>query len=224
MKEAEQSGSRIWILANNVYYGKHNRRIVHCVVSLPYVKGQSYVKQRSKAIGIAMNHGISGGLIICHTHRAKDNEYIPDGYVHYHIVGVAGGNIKVFGKGEKADYVFKVIKDKRFNDYRGVRTYQEVKKLIAYQLSHCGIVKGSHALAWFGSMSYNYSVCGVKFGSKERFKADYPEAAAHLEEIYRLQCPNCKSTDVSITPAWLINVELSHDFHPNVTAWKRAHG
>lgn len=223
MKEAERASSRLWVLANKIYYGKRQRRIVHAVVSFPYVKGQSYQRQRSKAMGIAMKHGISGGFIICHPFRAQDHEYIPDGYVHYHIVGLAKGSIKVFEEGEKAPYIFKFIKDHKYHDYRGVRTYEEVKRLTSYQLSHCGIVKGSHALAWFGTMSYNYSICGVRFNTKARFSEDYPELARHLQEIYQIQCPKCHSTEVSITPAWRIESMLSYDFHPEVTLYLKGH-
>lgn len=222
MHEADVSGSRMWVLTNNVYYGRHRRRIVHVTISLPYQKGQSFYKMRSKAMGIAMKHGLSGGLIICHTHRAKEDEYVPDGYVHYHIAGVAGGHIKVFEKGEKAPYLFKVIKDKRFGDYRGIRTLKELKRLIGYQLSHCGIVKGHHSLAWFGSLSYNYSVCGIKFNTNERVAEDFPKMAEHLEEVRKTQCPKCGSTDVHVIPAWMVSSMLEYDFHPEVTEWLRA--
>lgn len=222
VSEGIQAAARTWVLTNELYAGRHHRRIVHAAVSLPYEKGMSYSQMRLKATRIAMNHGLSGGCAITHTHRAKNGEYIPDGYVHFHIVGIALGSIKVFSKGESAPYLFKVIKDKRFNDFRGVRTYKELRKLISYQLSHCAIVKGRHALSYFGFLGYHTTIMGVHFNTNARFKEDYPAAAAHLMDLKTVMCPNCGSTEVDIILPWRLDL-MDQDFHPEVTMWLKAH-
>jgi len=177
-------------------------RIVHCMVSLR-VRGHSYSSLRSKVEKIAMKHGISGGLVIFHPFRFDHDEgqYSFDGTVHFHIVGIAKGDVLWPEKGQPMDgYVFKQIQDPSSRGgrptYRGVRKFDQLLRLIRYQLSHCGIVKGHHSVAWFGVMTYNQSVFGVKFGSKSRFIQDYPEVVQHLNRYRGKTCPKCQSTQV----------------------------
>lgn len=221
--EGKTAAARMWILTNGLYAGRRYRRLLHVVVSFPYVKGSSYYSDRAKAYRIAEKRGISGGCIITHTHRAKEGEYLPDGYVHFHIVGVALGNVAVPQEGERLPYVFKVIRDAKYGDYKGVRTYKELSRLITYQLSHCAIKRGVHALSWFGFLSYNSTICGVKFNVDSRIREDYPSAVAYLEGLKQLSCPKCGSVDVARILPWEIEAFDSVDFHPNVTSYQKCH-
>jgi len=206
-KEAEESASRMWVLTRKVYLGKslgryRAGRIVHCMISLK-ARGLSYSKLRSRAEKIAMRHGISGGLVIFHPFRVDhdDGQYRFDGTVHFHVVGMVKGDVLWPEKGQQmSDYVFKQIQDPSSRGarptYRGITKFDDLLRLIRYQLSHCGIVKGHHAVAWFGLLTYNQSVFGVKFGSKERFKTDYPEVAEYLSRYQGKTCPKCQSNSV----------------------------
>lgn len=206
-KEAEKSGTRLWVLSRKVYLGKtlgryRAGRIVHAMISLR-ARGLSYTSLRSKAEKIAMKHGLSGGLVIFHPFRADhdDGQYKFDGYVHFHVVGLAKGDVLWPEKGqEMGDYIFKQIQDPSSRGgkptYRGVRKYDELLRLIRYQLSHCGLVQGHHAVAWFGCLTYNLKAFGVSFNSKERFEIDYPEVVEYLNRNLKKECPRCGSLQV----------------------------
>lgn len=205
--EAEESATRMWVLSRKVYLGKslgryRAGRIVHCMVSFR-IRGLSYSKARSKAEKIAMKHGISGGLVIFHPFRIDhdDGQYRYDGTIHFHIVGLAKGDVIWPEKGQvMSDYIFKQIQDPDSRGgkatYRGVRKYDQLLKLLRYQLSHCGVIKGHHAVAWFGCLTYNLKVFGVSFNSKARFIEDYPEVVAHLNRYRGKTCPKCNSDQV----------------------------
>jgi len=210
----------MWVLSRKVYLGKslgryRAGRIVHCVVSFR-ARGLSYTKARAKAERIAMKHGISGGTVIFHPFRTDDDgQYVHDGTIHFHIVGIAKGDILWPEKGQVMDdYVFKQIQDPNSRDgkatYRGVKKFEQLLRLIRYQLSHCGIIKGHHAVAWFGCLTYNMKVFGVSFNSKARFAIDYPDVVAFLARYRGKSCPKCNSTQVlQIWNADAIHV-LSH--------------
>lgn len=216
-KEAEESATRMWVLSRKVYLGKslgrcRAGRIVHAMISLR-VRGLSYSKLRSKAEKIAMKHGLSGGLVIFHPFRADhdDGQYKFDGYVHFHVVAIAKGDVLWPEKGEvMGDYIFKQIQDPGSRggkpSYRGVRKFDELLRLIRYQLSHCGLIKGHHAVAWFGCLTYNLKVFGVSFNSKERFAIDYPDVVEYLSRYRGKPCPKCGSLQVN--QVW--NSEYQH--------------
>ena len=216
-KEAEESATRMWVLSRKVYLGKslgryRAGRIVHCMVSFR-VRGLSYSKARSKAERIAMKHGVSGGIVIFHPFRVDhdDGQYKHDGTVHFHIVGLAKGDVLWPEKGQVMDdYIFKQIKDptstKERPTYRGIRKYDELLKLIRYQLSHCGIIQGHHTVAWFGCLTYNLKVFGVSFNSKERFAIDYPDVVEYLSRYRGKVCPRCSSDQVQ----QIFNPEFVH--------------
>ena len=205
--EAEESATRMWVLSRKVYLGKslgryRAGRIVHCMVSFR-VRGLSYSKARAKAEKIAMKHGVSGGIVIFHPFRVDHDsgQYKHDGTVHFHIVGIAKGDVLWPEKGQVMnDYIFKQIQDPSSRGgkptYRGVRKFDELLRLIRYQLSHCGIIKGHHAVAWFGCLTYNLKVFGVSFNSKERFIQDYPEVVEYLSRYRGKACPTCGSLQV----------------------------
>lgn len=197
-REAEESAIRLWVLTRKVYLGKtlgrfRAGRIAHVVISFKR-QGLSYAQARKKAYRIAEKHGICGGAVIFHPFRTdEEGQYIPDGYVHYHVVGLAKGEVVWPSPGSNLPYVFKHVPDPTNGDkktYLGVRKFANLLRLIRYQLSHAGLVQGTHALTWFGVLTYNQSVFGVKFGSKERFTNDYPEVSEYLNK-YRKGCPEC---------------------------------
>jgi len=200
-REGEESAIRMWVLTRRVYLGKtlgrfRAGRIVHVVISFRR-HGLSYSQARKKACTIAKRHGVSGGAVIFHPFRTDDEgQYIPDGFVHYHVVGIAKAEVVWPSPGSDLPYVFKHIPDPpRFKGdtkktYLGVRKFADLLRLLRYLLSHAGLVQGTHALTWFGVLTYNQSIFGVKFGSKERFTADYPDVIEYLSK-YRKGCPAC---------------------------------
>lgn len=216
-KEGEESATRLWVLSRKVYLGKslgryRAGRIVHCMISLR-ARGLSYTKLRAKVERIAMKHGISGGLVVFHPFRSDDDDgqYRFDGTVHFHVVGLAKGDVLWPKKGELMDdYIFKQIQDPSSRGgkptYRGIRKFDELLRLIRYQLSHCGLVKGHHAVAWFGCLTYNLKVFGVSFNSKERFAIDYPDVVEYLSRYRGKPCPKCGSLQVD--QVW--NPEYKH--------------
>jgi hypothetical protein len=48
---------------------------------------------------------------------------------------------------------FKVIQDDEYKDYRGFRSGRAIKRCVQYLLTHCGIIEGTHALTYWGSLS-----------------------------------------------------------------------
>lgn len=156
--------------------------------------GLSYEEAKAKAIRIAKERGIQGGLAICHVHRAEGRVYDYDGTIHFHIVGVSLTKIS-WDYSPDQGYIFKQIKDPGKSTYYGIQTYKSLLRLIRYQLSHSAIIKGHHSVTWFGTFSYNFSVFGVRFGSKARFAQDFPEVMEYLSR-YSPSCPICKSDHI----------------------------
>lgn len=186
--EGKLSAYRLWMASTSIVRGrpyKRGWRVLHCVVSLP--TGDDNTRDRARLI--SRKHGLRGGLMVWHPFRHDDEKhYVPDGYDHYHVVGLAYGDIKPGGIPEDGDAVFKVIKDARRNDYRGFQAMKEVRKCIQYLLSHCGIQKGRHPLTWWGCMSYNSL-------SNKTLDVEFPEVM-HKAREFKRRCPVCGSDDV----------------------------
>lgn len=112
--------------------------------------------------------------------------------MHFHIIGLAIGHVKPGAPGD--DYVFKVIRDAKRGDYRGFRKPKEIGAAIYYLLTHCGVIQGSHALTWFGIMSYNSF-------NNEAWETHFPEVIEYLKPR-KPECPHCGSTDTYAIMGW----------------------
>lgn len=186
-KEARVSGLRMWSGSILVMGRRRGFRLLHCVVSFPAMDDLSEARIRVRKICKA--HGISGGLTIFHPFRDQTNDgFVPDDYWHFHIIGLAENEVT---PGTRTDYIFKVIKDARNKDYSGYKRCREIKATVFYLLTHAGIVRGRHALTWFGKLSYNML-------STEKLIDAYPYFARVLEERPGHRCPACGSEDTYV--------------------------
>lgn len=178
--EARRASKRIWIARREAFRHGILARVLHCVVSFP-VDDLTLNEARAKARRIARAKGISGEMTIFHPFRQDDdNEWWMDGTIHFHLIGLALGNVHPAVQGE--DFVWKVIKDARRGDYRGFQKLRHLKSCIAYQLSHCGIVDAHHSVTWSGSLSYNQL--------KQSIVDGFPDAPEKGRK-----CPKCGSRE-----------------------------
>jgi hypothetical protein len=122
-------------------------------------------------------------------------EYVPDGYWHFHIIGIhfvpttpGGDDIGPDGR----VIVFKHIRDDEYGNFGGLRSGLAISRVIQYQLTHAGLIEGSQALTYFGLLHFSKV-------PKETVHASYPEA---LDDDSKTNpdapavCPACGSADV----------------------------
>ena len=195
-KEAKESSARYWMSRKVLSEGRdwRERRILHVVVSLPDA-GESIEELRDRARKIVKRHGVVGGCMIEHPWRkGEDNQYVPDGYVHFHIFSLVFGDLKPGSQGELWGAIFKVIPDAKRKDYNGFRRARELRGAIRYVLTHAGIRKGRHALTWFGELSYNMM-------PNKRLDDSFPGVMKRVKTWER-KCPFCGSTDVEPCDVW----------------------
>lgn len=187
-KEGRAMATRIFTGSHHLY-GRKARK-VHAVVSFR-VDGQERLKElRARAYKVCKVHGIAGGAEIFHPFRKdEDDRFVPDGTVHFHIIGVAPGDIAPGSESEAADgIVFKHILDAKHNDFRGLRRMRDCVRLAQYLLTHCGIVEDRHSVTWFGCLAYNQLSTGL-------LEKEYPEAYEELNKVRGSRCPICGSWD-----------------------------
>jgi hypothetical protein len=161
---------------------------VHAIVSIPGLPEDIFLR-RSAAQEIAKRHGIVGGLMVPHAWRVddwrdwwSDEDLVPDGYIHYHIVGALGNGRFVPSK-EGQGYVFKVIKRKgTYYVYNS-----GIKRIIRYCLSHATISRAKHALTWWGS-----------WWRREDGAREPDLGGATASRVF--ECPSCGSHDVAVGP------------------------
>jgi len=160
-------------------------RVVHAVVSIPD-SGQGIESARNCAYEVARCHRLDGGLAVPHPFRQDQatGEYRLDGYIHFHLVAFAYGDI--LPGGTDGDIFFSVLPDAEFCDYRGFRGSVGIRRCLMYLLSHSGIYEGRHAVTWWGSMSYNR----LPNGELRRL---YPQAWEELHALPDVRCPRCGS-------------------------------
>jgi hypothetical protein len=183
--EARRASWRLWLGCHKKYwrYGV-KARLVHLVVSVPD-RGQSLPEFRQVVRRVLRAHGITGHFAVFHPFRRNESgQYARDGYLHSHVLGVAPGDITPGGT-DGAGVMFKHIRDKRSGDFRGLLRMQDCQRLIAYLLSHCGIVEGRHAATWGGEFSYNKLNQGA-------LEAEYPAAVEAMRQRGH-RCPVCGS-------------------------------
>jgi len=193
--EARIAAWRAWaglkILRYRHMLPHHAGRLVHAVISFPDL-GEGIVRQRKLAERVAVRHGLTGGALIYHPFRQEDDSHFaPDGYVHFHTIAFAPGNIAEGGSfrcERRREIVFKVIRDAETGDYRGIQRMRSAKRLIHYLLSHAGILEGRHALTWYGDMSWAML-------SQKGLIQTYPDAWDELSTPPGKTCPVCGSRE-----------------------------
>jgi hypothetical protein len=177
-REGNKASLRMWAgsktRCRDMMWSWHDCRVLHAVVSLPD-RGQGLEAARNEAYDVARRHNLDGGLAIPHP-------FDKPGYLKFHMSAFAHGD--VLPGGTDGDVFFKVIIDKEYGDYRGIRSPVGIRRCLMYLLSHCGIYEGRHALTWWGSLSYN------RFPTK-RLRKLYPEAWRALETLLEVRCPRC---------------------------------
>lgn len=194
-REGRKAAFRIWFGKHKIH-GKKGR-IMHFVYSIdPKIDvetiGPDQEKQYRKDLYKYLKKvGISGGAIVNHPYRLDENKkYTRNGF-HFHIVGIVPKGVDLDIDLLNDSDVFKVIKDAKYKDYRGFRNYKSIVRLMAYELGHCGVLKGRHALTYFGDVSYN------KLKNEDLENID-PELWADITKPLNC-CSNCGSTNVIST-------------------------
>jgi hypothetical protein len=114
-KSAERATRKLWHAYNYAKYVLRvpsKVRLLPFVVSLPH-NGESIETMREMVYRIAKNHGFYGASWIPHPFRKDESDqfYVPDGYVHFHGVGIALGKILPGTDSELYGAVFSVIPD-----------------------------------------------------------------------------------------------------------------
>lgn len=198
-----RAGLRAWA-ARKIILGRRRGRLLHIVISMPY-NGEDESDTRKRAYSICKEKGIVGGLCIFHHCRDRDDlGRVPDGYIHYHIVGLAPGNVSP-GMGQRE--IFKVIRDGRMGDFRGFRRTGEVVACLQYLLTHAAVKEGKHTLTWFGAMSYNKL-------SNSTLEDHCPDLVKYMNETRKRPCPECGSRETGC---------LGWDVDQAVEQWHKEH-
>ena len=148
-KEARHAARRVWRGLEVVQDGLP----VHFTLSPPqdaaFDTARAWAQLKHDAYRIAERAGYNGGAMVFHPWRCKDG--LEDG-PHFHGMG-PGWNEAVAEIFASTGWVVKRI--------RPLKTEEEVRTVIAYCLSHCGIAvngttgKPLQALTWYGTFSYS---------------------------------------------------------------------
>jgi len=142
----------------------------HIVVSTPSWLYKKPVPELRKAVReILKEIGCIGGTMIFHPYRFNRDSRRWYFSPHFHIIGfgwILGTNVTQIYK--KQGWIAKNL---GFRD--------SVFSTFYYQLSHCGVKKRSHALIWFGDLSY----CKLKV-EKEPDSSVCPACKRKLVPIY----------------------------------------
>ena len=168
-------------------------RLVHVVVSIPELEGWDVPDYRQACYSLCQEHNIVGGVAVIHPFRKDDYDaqYVPDGHVHFHVVGVNFEDIPPGGRDyiDKHLVIFKVIPDAEYGDYRGFRSGLAVEREIQYLLSHAGVAEGVHSLTYFGALAYNKL-------PESAVSAFYPDCL--VDETPGVMCPVDGSNDTEV--------------------------
>jgi len=174
----------------------------HFVVSMSaeqglWVHAWSVEKALAMVYEICRRHRVCGGVVVFHDRRHDDDspELVPDGYWHFHVVGLhfmattpGGSDIGPDGR----IIIFKHVEDKEYGNYGGLRSGRAISRLIQYQLTHAGLRDGRQSLTYFGLLHFSKV-------PQEVVQSTYPEA---LEDDSKTNpevpaiCPVCGSTEI----------------------------
>ena len=145
----------------------------------------AYVKRKRVQVGdIAKRAGFRGFTIIFHPYRDSDEQghYDVDG-PHFHVVGWAD-KLRTLGDFspalKRAGWIFKGVSKSDGSAYR-IKNWAMFYKKLAYELGHCAIIPGMHAISYYGICHYSK----VNLSVKER---------AIRRALKATPCPNCGST------------------------------
>jgi hypothetical protein len=150
------------------FQNQSGRQSIHIFLSVSqWDWNLPFDQMRKKARKIIKEIGIIGAAVIFHPFRF--NKKIRCWYYspHFHIVGF----------GQVSGIVNSYYKNYWYIGYVGVR--KSVFHTFWYLLSHCGIKKGYHALAWVGDLSYSK----LKL-EKERESSTCPYCNGKFVQIY----------------------------------------
>jgi DNA-directed RNA polymerase subunit RPC12/RpoP len=198
---AKRVAWRMWATARHVSQARGVRywRVVHAIVSFRD-EGRSYRFAKARALRVAKQQGIDGGAVVFHPFRTEGGRYVADGYFHYHIFGLALGDIAPGGSSRDGAVVFKVVRDRVHGDFRGFRSPHELARAVSYALKHSGVVSSDtdsdgsrrrrHSVTWFGVASYNQL-------STAKLKALHPEGYSAVHDPRGVRCPSCGSRDTA---------------------------
>ena len=156
-KESGVASRRIWLYRDSLKKEGIHCRIVHCVVSLKYTD-QTFNELKVQARRVCRKKGITGDMAIYHQWREESGQWVNDKTVHFHVIGIALGNIKPGSvEDETEGILFKVVKNPTTPDrpYGGITKVIDLRRLISYQLSHCSIIEKKHTVVWSGCLAYN---------------------------------------------------------------------
>jgi len=149
----------------------------HFVVSMPdnlslWIHAWSPEKALAMVYATCRRHRVCGGIVIFHPwRRDEDFEYAPDGYWHFHVIGLHFIPTSPGGSDFAPDgspIVFKHIRDDEYQNFGGLRSGTAIARLIQYQLTHAGLRKGRQALTYFGLLHHSKV-------PKEKVQTIYPE-------------------------------------------------
>ena len=176
--------------------------VSHFVISMPsdlglWIHGWSPEKARTTAYEIARRHRVCGGIVVFHPWRRDDDlcEYIPDGYWHFHIIGIhfvptTSGGTDIAPDGRPV--IFKQIRDDEYENFGGLRSQLAISRVIQYQLTHAGLQAGEQALTYFGLLHFSKV-------PREKLELDYPACLtddSKTNPAAPLECPACGSEDI----------------------------
>jgi hypothetical protein len=154
-----------------------------------------------------------GGMMVCHTMREEgDQGRVPDGYIHYHCVGYAPGNFIPGGAPEDGRAVVCIIKDHETKSYSGMKNRKQIAKCVTYILTHASVEARTHAVTWWGIVSYNRM-------NQATLEREFPEAYERIQARATATCPECHEHGVVVDHRnWL----RLHQLHPghNPAWWK----
>lgn len=210
-KLGKRAGMRVWA-ARKLIMGRRKGRLLHIVVSMKY-EGGEINEYRRRAYKICEQHQITGGCAVFHHTRehSDSNERIPDGHIHYHIIGLAPRGVL---PGTDSGDIFHVIRDSIRGDYKGFQRTREVIACLSYVLTHSGVKEKSHTLTWFGDMSYNKLNNGT-------LKEEFPEMMDWLGKSGR-KCPCCGGQDCH--SMWDVEMELRNRARADLDLFPRIAG
>ena len=204
----ERPGDPDWLLTDGrVLLG-------HFVISMPsdlslWVHDWSPGKAKGMVYEICRRHHVFGGAVIFHPwRRDEDFEYTPDGYWHFHVVGLHFIPTSPGGTDFAPDgsaIVFKHIRDDEYQNFGGLRSGLAIKRLLQYQLTHAGFREGDQALTYFGLLSPNRL-------PRSRTHESYPESLDEdsvTNPPTPILCPACGSA------------ETEPCYETDFTAWPR---
>lgn len=119
----------------NLLFNRHNREIVHAVISIPGVPEDIW-RLLPYAYIFAYVHGLLGGAVVPHFERHGKI----DGYLHYHVIGYYQD--KYFPAKKGTTYKFKVI--------RWIHENWDLRGVLKYLFTHCATSPHKKCIYYFG--------------------------------------------------------------------------